>query len=68
MSLDYVARSKCGCITGWQSSDCNADVISEAVAAWIRDGRSVERMSTEDARAQFWCSHIKRQRTLEVQQ
>lgn len=54
-ALDYVARSECGCITGWVAVDCKD--VAKQVSKWMRQGMSVERMSTEDAREHFGCIH-----------
>lgn len=60
--LDYVARSECGCITAWCSAELKPESIAEEVAEWIKSGRSVERMTTEDARQQFGCIHERQRR------
>lgn len=59
--LDYVARClECNRLVGWTMRTDDSKTIS----GWIKDGLSVERMSTEDAKQADWghrgCKHDKR--------
>lgn len=50
----YIARQPCGAITG-ASVDNPEDkaLVDRDIAGWIRDGRTVERMTLEEARVQI---------------
>lgn len=61
--LDYIARKKCGCYRAWIAGDEPRERIAAAVAEWIRKGYSVERCTTEEARAKLGaCPHDRRWR------
>lgn len=49
--LDYIGRKPCGCVMCWMSSDLPAKEIAKEVARLLRCGWSIERMTTEQAKA-----------------
>lgn len=56
--MDYVARARCGHIVGWISERIATDEPKDAakqIGEWLRAGLSIERMTTEQARASEWC-------------
>lgn len=55
----YVGRKPCGCIgAAFVDKPEHAKDIAREVASWIRDGLTVERMTTEEVRAADWkCTH-----------
>ena len=65
--LDYIARKNCGCFVAWIAGDEPPKRLAKAVSDWIREGYSVERCSTEDARnMKIGCPHKNRDTTAEA--
>lgn len=48
--LDYIGVKACGCVVAWASCENRSGDLAKTVGAWIRDGLSVERCTTEEAR------------------
>lgn len=56
--LDYIGVKRCGCIRTWCSSDNPPRHLARTIARWIREGLSVERCSTDEARQRIKkCPH-----------
>ena len=58
-SMAYVGLKPCGCIgAAFVDRPEYAKDIAREVASWIRNGLTVERMTTEEVRAADWkCTH-----------
>lgn len=53
--LPYVARcQECGRIVAMASAEMPRRDLAKSLAAWARDGLSIERSSKEDAIAETW--------------
>lgn len=52
-ALDYVGRNAQGQVVCWCSADSGRKDLARTVSGWIRDGLDVERMSTEEAKAEL---------------
>jgi len=53
MPNDYVAVKPCGCVVAWASEDLekkDPKGLAKEVSSWIREGFSIQRCSTEEAR------------------
>jgi hypothetical protein len=64
----YVARKSCGCMVAAVVDDAahKRDVARE-MAAWVRDGLTVERVTHDVVRAEFVgrkCPHVEQQLSL----
>ena len=57
--LDFVGRSPCGCVTAWASSSITGRDRQRTLDEFRRDGQTIERMTTDEARAvlQIDCPH-----------
>lgn len=52
--MAYIAREKCGCVTGATiDNPQHRKEVAKDVAAWVRDGRIVERVDSGYVRAEF---------------
>ncbi len=56
MSKDYVGICKCGGLVFWGAEERAPDLRKE-ISALLKDGFSVERMETEDARQTRFCDN-----------
>ena len=59
-SFTYIAREKCGCINA-MAVDCpftNREALADDIAQWIKEGRTVERMTTEQAKEEWGKANI----------
>lgn len=57
--LDFVGRARCGCVRAWCSGTVKGRHRSQNLREFERDGLTLERMTTEEARAalQIVCPH-----------
>ncbi len=61
--MNYIAKCKgCGRVVGVISGECSKKEQAKEVGAWIRDGLSIDQLSTEKVREADWVCQCRKEK------